>query len=129
MKRPIDIVAYEDDANLREVSWNQLFLEAVQTEYRLTHGQAVLYRNVAQNRWRLVACFYGIAVLILPPVDKEARLTLDLEISRFLRKFSTGFDAGMELLDKEIKRNKERTARMHNKKRTAKLTVRRGRRK
>ena len=111
MAHPIRIVAYEVDANLREVSWNQLFLEAVRHDYKLKHGEAVLYRNVAQDRWRMVAVFYGLAVLVLPPVDKEARLSLDLEISRFLRNMTRGFEEGMELVKEQIKETEVRLAR------------------
>jgi len=102
MYRPIEIIAYEENQNLREVSWSQLFLESVMEEYELKHGQAVLYRNVAQDRWRLVACFYGLAVLVLPPVDKESRISLDLQVSQFLRKMSTGFDEGSRLINEQI---------------------------
>jgi hypothetical protein len=110
MAHPIRIVAYETDANLREVSWNQLFLESVRKDYKLSHGEAVLYRNVAQDRWRLVACFYGLSVLILPPVDKEARLSLDLEISRFLRNLAKGFDEGLDMVKEQIKATEVRLA-------------------
>jgi hypothetical protein len=117
-KPPIEFVAYEEEVNLLTVSWNQRFLEQVKKEYGLKHGQAVVYRNVARDRWRLVACFYGLAVLILPPVDKEARLSLDLEVSRFLKKMSGNFDQGMRLLEEEIRYNEERkvNVEMRNKK-------------
>lgn len=111
MAQSIRIIAYEVDANLREVSWNQLFLESAKKDYKLKHGEAVLYRNRAQDRWRMVACFYGLAVLILPPVDKEARLSLDLEISRFLRQMSSGFEEGMVLLQEQIKVSTKRLKR------------------
>jgi hypothetical protein len=111
-KPPIEFVAYEEEVNLLSVSWNQGFLDSVKKEYLLQHGQAVVYRNVARDRWRLVACFYGLAVLILPPVDKEARLSLDLEVSRFLKKMSGNFDQGMHLLEEEIRHNEERKLNM-----------------
>lgn len=111
MSNPINIIAYEEDSNLREVSWSQLFLETVKKEYKLRHGQAVLYRNVAQDRWRLVACFYGLAVLILPPVDKEARLSLDLEVSRFLRKFSGNHSKTDAWINQNVERNTKRLKR------------------
>lgn len=107
-KPPIEIIAYTEGENLNTVSWNQRFLESVKQENDLKHGQAVLYRNVARDRWRLVCCFYDLAVLILPPVDKEARLSLDLEVSRFLRKLSPRFDQGMSLLEDEIRHNEKR---------------------
>jgi hypothetical protein len=103
MRTPINVVAYEEDANLNEVSWSQLFLESVRKDYKLKHNEAVLYRNVARDRWRLVVCFYGLAVLVLPPVDKEARLSLDLEVSRFIRKMTGNeFEEGMEMIERQI---------------------------
>ena len=115
MSSPISIVAGEDNTNLREVTWNQRFLDAVKNAYKLRHGQAVLYRNAAQDRWRLVACFYGMAVLILPPIDPQERLSLDLEVSRFLRKFSEGYDGGLVFLEEQIAYNASRLAKMKKK--------------
>jgi len=88
---PLEIIDLIDGANLREVCWNQKFLERVRVreEYKLQHRQAVAYCNVAHDRYRLVACFYGLAVLILPPVDQQDRASLYLKISQFLEQFGT----------------------------------------
>jgi len=86
---PLEIIDLIDGANLREVCWNQKFLERVRDEYKLQHRQAVAYCNVAHDRYRLVACFYGLAVLILPPVNEQDRTSLYLKISQFLQQFGT----------------------------------------
>lgn len=108
---PISIVHVEDDANLRTVSWNQGFLDEVKDEYRLTHGKAVLYVNVAQDRFRLVVCFYGMAMLLLPPItDADRRLSLYLQVSQYLRKFS-GYAKLQSFLSDQIENTKERIER------------------
>lgn len=107
---PIKIIDVEEEANLLQVSWNQKFLEKIKDEYKLTHRQAVLFVNKAQDRFRLVACFYGLAVLVLPPVNPENRLSLYLKVSQFLRKFSVNKEVG-ESIDFEIETAKRRVAR------------------
>ena len=90
-KSPIEIVACEEDVNLREVGWSQLFLDKVHKEYALSHKEAVLYVNAARTKFRLVTCFYGQTVLVLPPIDHNDPLSIYLKVSLFLRKFwSTG---------------------------------------
>lgn len=98
---PIDIVEFVDDANLREVSWNQKFLDQTKVAHGLKHRQAVLFCNKAKDRFRLVACFYSMAVLILPPTRAEERLSLYLTVSQFLRKFKIGGEVG-EHIENEI---------------------------
>jgi len=98
---PIDIVGFEEDTNLREVSWNQKYLDGVKAEWKLKHCQAILYVNKAHDRFRLVVCFYGFALLMLPPVNHEERISLYLKVSQFLRRFAKYGDA-VKLLDSEI---------------------------
>lgn len=105
---PIKIVGYEENANLREVNWNQRFLEKVKDEYNLQHKQAVLYINTTKDRFRLVANFFDLAVLILPPIDPADQISLYLKISEFLKKFSVGFGDAIEFLDHEIDNSQKR---------------------
>lgn len=98
---PIKIVDVVEDTNLLQVSWNQKFLEKTKNAHGLKHRDAVLFINRAQDRFRLVACFYGLAVLILPPVNPENRLSLYLKVSQFLRKFSI-VGSVTEMIDFEI---------------------------
>jgi len=110
MVTPIDIVDYVDDQNLVQVSWNQRFLEDVKKLYKLKHQQAVLFANKAKDRFRLVACFYDLAVLILPPVDPERRLSLYLLVSQFLRRMHNTKETA-EYVDSEIEMAKQRIER------------------
>lgn len=100
---PIEIIEVEEDANLRLVSWNQEFLDELKDQYLLKHGQAVLFVNKAQDRFRIVVCFYGMAMLLLPPItDAERKLSLYLVVSQYLRKFSTKYAGMMEYLDAQV---------------------------
>lgn len=84
---PLTLIGYEDDVDLRSVSWNQELLENEAREWKLQHGQAVVYSNVAKNKVRLIAVFYGMSVLILPPIDPNDKISLYLRINEFLRRF------------------------------------------
>lgn len=104
---PLSLVDYVEDSDLRTINWNQDFLEEVKGEWRLKHGEAVLYSNVAKDRFRLVACFYNMAVLVMPPVNPDNRLGLFLKISEFLKKFKVN-SAVTEAIAHEIKTTKQR---------------------
>lgn len=106
---PLNIVEYVEDRNLRGISWNQNFLEGQKQAFKLKHQEAVLYVNKARDRFRIVACFYGLAVLVLPPTDPEQRLSIYLKVSQFLRRMNS-FSNFNELIDKEIDHTKERIA-------------------
>jgi len=104
---PIKIVAYVEDQDLRQVQWNQTYLEKAKREHRLQHGQAVVFCNVAQTKFRLVCCFFDFSVLMLPPVDHEQRVSLYLKIAAFLRTLG-GRVAVMTRIETEIEGAKER---------------------
>lgn len=109
---PINIIHVEEDANLRHVSWNQTFLDAVKDSFHLGHGKAVLYVNIKQDRFRLVVCFYGMAMLLLPPItDADRKLSLYLNVSKYLRKFSGKYAKLGVFLDAQIKDTQVRMAR------------------
>jgi len=108
---PFEIVEYVENANLREVSWNETFLETVRVSHSLKHRTAVLFVNKAQDRFRLVANFFGVSVLILPPIDPADRTSLYLKISRYLKKFSSRFASGVKFLDAQIETSQERIRR------------------
>lgn len=82
-----EIVGFADSTNLRELNWNQHVLEKIKKEWKLNHGEAVVFCNDAQDRFRLVASFFGLPVLILPPVNQDDRISLYLKIALFLKKF------------------------------------------
>jgi hypothetical protein len=114
---PLTLVGYEDDMDLRSISWNQDLLEQEAREYKLKHGEAVVYSNVAQTKVRLIAVFYGMAVLILPPIDPADKISLYLKVNQFLRLFKDG-TAGVMIghLDKEIAGAQERLERIKKRK-------------
>jgi hypothetical protein len=103
-------VEHVQDANLRETSWNQRFLETVAGDHNLKHREAVLYSNKKNDRYRLVARWHGLSVLILPPIDPAAKLTMHLMVSRFLRSFCST-DALLGNVREQIVMTQERIAR------------------
>jgi len=110
LNTPISIVSMEDDRNLTSVTWNQRFLENVKSDYKLKHREAVLFVNKAKDRFRIVANFFGLAVLILPPTEPEQRLSLYLKVSQFLRRFA-GRESMSAYLTSEIESAKVRVER------------------
>jgi hypothetical protein len=104
-KPTITLVGCEEDADLRYVGWNKAFL----SDHTLKSGEGILYVNRAQDRFRIVANLSGKAVLLLPPVDKEARLSVHLEVSRYLRRLCSLSGALSEdLLDLYVESATER---------------------
>jgi hypothetical protein len=110
----LKIVGYEEDTNLRMLSWNQVVLDREAAKHKLGHCDAVVYCNKGKDRIRLIAMFYGMAVLMLPPIDPADKISLYLKINQLLRKF----DAGLSLrnkLDEEIDAARVRVTRVAQK--------------
>ena len=105
---PLTIVGYEDNCNLRELSWNTKTLEKLKTSYDLAHGEAVIFANEARTKFRLVASFFGMPMLILPPIDPEDKTSLYLKEAQFLRKFRMHSKEVLECIDSEIERAQAR---------------------
>lgn len=108
---PLEIVGFESDKNLRELSWNIRILEKIKKDYDLAHGEAVIFRNVARDRFRMVVNFFGIPNLIIPPIDSSDKCSLDLKIAQFLRRFRTDNKEIVAYLDAEMESTQERLAR------------------
>ena len=110
---PLKLVYFVEDQDLRDIRWNQLVLEQLVADYEeetgmpLRHAEAIVYCNVAQDRFRLVTMFYQIPVLILPPVNPEDRLSLFLKVSLFLKKFAPKAEV-LKSIDGEIETVKDR---------------------
>jgi len=119
-KSPFEIVTYVENSNLREISWNERFLTQCNTAHKLKHRQAVLFVNKAQDRFRIVANFYGMAVLILTPIDQSDRTSFYLKISRYLKRFSIKFADGIKFLDAQIETAQTRMERRKQAAKTAK---------
>lgn len=118
---PLTIVGYEDGCNLRNLSWNKRALEKVKNSYDLLHGEAVIFANTARTRFRLVASFYGMPMLILPPIDPLDRTSLYLKEAQYLRKFRIDNEDLVECLNAEIEMAEER---IRNRKRIATRALR-----
>lgn len=95
---PFEFIEIAEDQNLTRVGWNQRFLERENKKYKLKHRQAVIYRNVARTKIRIVANLYNMPILILPPIDPISKISLYIKINEFLHKFS---------LDTELQANIE----------------------
>lgn len=110
---PIRIVHQEEEVNLLTVSHNQRLLSERVAEYeewsgkKLRHCEAIVYCNKAYDKFRLIVSFYGVPILMLPPVEHEHRISLYLKISQFLRRFSAR-KAVTDFLDREIEEAQER---------------------
>lgn len=103
---PLNIVAHEENVNLLEVSHNATCLSKIAHQYKLRkHCDAVLLSNRAGDRFRLIAMFYSVPVLILPPIHPEERLSLYLKVSQWLRKFCQKEDL-RSYVDEQIKHTK-----------------------
>jgi hypothetical protein len=111
MKDSFEIVAYDTDVNLRQVSHNWDVCRELAKVFDLQHQEAVLFINKAQNRFRLIVMFYKIPCLLCPPVDPSDLVSLYLKISAFLRQFSARFSEGIEYLDGQIEHAQTRIER------------------
>lgn len=121
---PLTIVGYEDNCNLRELSWNETVLEKVKRDHNLAHGEAVIFANEARTRFRLVASVFGMPMLILPPIDPEDKTSLYLKEARFLRRFRMHSKEVLECIDAEIEKAETRIK--NRKKQAAKALQKRG---
>ena len=110
---PLKLVHFVEDQDLRDIRWNQLVLEQLVADYKeetgmpLRHAEAIVYCNVAQDRFRLVTMFYQIPVLILPPVNPVVWLCLLLLVYLFLKKFAPKAKV-LKSIEGEIETVKER---------------------
>lgn len=115
---PVNFVGLETDQNLRKVCWSQRFLENEAKRHKLKHCEAIIYRNVARNRIRIIASFYGIPVLLLPPVDPASKVSLYIRINEFLRQFHLDPQLQQHVQD-EISFAKQRWTRIQKRKKLA----------
>ena len=108
---PLNFIAYAEDSNLKEVNHNAQCLQRIAKEHGLRkHCDAVLLTNKAEDRFRVVAMFYSLPVLILPPVHPEHRLSLYLQVGQWLRKF-VPHGSMRNYVDEQIKETKVRIER------------------
>lgn len=84
---PLELVGWEKETDLRTVSHSAKWLIAQTTKlYKLKNGQAILYSNKAEDRFRAVQLINGLPVVILFPIDETyaLRRRLYLEIASWL---------------------------------------------
>ncbi|MCJ7760690.1 hypothetical protein MUP59_06055 [Candidatus Bathyarchaeota archaeon] len=123
LESPLTLMGFEENTDLRTVSWNQGVLEDTAKSWNLKHGQAVIFSNAARNKIRLIAVFYGMAVLILPPIDPADKISLYLKVNEFLHKFTKNV-AITDHINSEIDEARARLERQHERKAMAKKAER-----
>lgn len=77
-------LGWEENADLRKVSWCGNFLDRVVREYILEPGEVVIYTNTAQNRVRFVRIgnIGGVPEVACPKADTNGKgLSIYLQIS------------------------------------------------
>lgn len=79
-------IGWEENVDLRRVSWCGAFLDEVVREYVLEQGEVVVFTNVAQNRVRFVQIGVGgVPEVACPKADTNGDgLSIYLQISRAL---------------------------------------------
>ena len=123
----LKIVQMYENENLNDVRWSQRFLEKVARDEGLKHCQCVVYTNDAnyyKRRCRIVANFFGLIVMIMMPVDDEARYSLELKIMEFLRRIGNHDPEILHMVEAEADLARRRLDRQ---KRRAKLALKRKR--
>jgi hypothetical protein len=76
-------MGWEENADLRRVSWCGAFLDKVVKEYVLEPGEVVIYTNSAQTRIRFVRIgIGGVPEVVCPKADTNGHgLSIYLQIS------------------------------------------------
>lgn len=67
---PLELVTWRRDQDLREVSQAEDVLWAWVRKCRLKDGQLALFSNRIEDRFRMVALYNGMPMLIILPVGK-----------------------------------------------------------
>jgi len=103
VKSIISLKDWENDQNLRKVTWQRKFLCQTLHEYDLQPGEAAVFVNKKQDRVRLVVNVHGFPVLVILPIDKDAKRSMELEVALFLKSLNAAKNAAFspkELLAK-----------------------------
>jgi len=88
-KKPaITVVHYDDNVDLRSIVAQAPFLKSVARGFGLKNGDAVLYTNKAQTRFRLVLCVVDSLFVCVPEMDEKGRLSTYLRISETLARLA-----------------------------------------
>jgi hypothetical protein len=89
-RRPaIQIVAYYEDVDLRFISAVSTSLNKIADEHKLQNGDAIIYTNVKQSRFRLVLRAGEMCMVCAPERDAgDSDLSIYLRISEALAKLA-----------------------------------------
>lgn len=111
-RRPtIQVVAYYEDVDLRFVSAVSATLNKISDGHDLKDGDAIVYTNVKQSRFRLILRVGGMCMVCAPERDaSDSDLSIYLRISEALASlaqvktvFQVNLKALKEMTEKRIK--------------------------
>jgi len=69
--RPLELITWRRDQDLREVSQAESILWGWVKKCKLKDGQAALFSNKVEDRFRIVARYNGMPMLIILPVAQS----------------------------------------------------------
>jgi hypothetical protein len=72
LNKPLEIVTWRQDQDLREVSQSEDILWAWVKDCKLKDGQVALFSNKVEDRFRMVARYCGMPMLIILPVAQSS---------------------------------------------------------
>lgn len=78
LNRPLEITTWRQDQDLREVSQSEDILWYWVKDCKLKNGQAALFSNKAETRFRIVARYNDMPMLIILPVAASYALRRQL---------------------------------------------------
>ena len=109
----LSLVDWKDDADLRSIRSNHLFLDSVVREYHLQDRQAVIYSNVAFDRARMVVVLGRMPCLVILPTaeTRDLRISLFLAVSRAVRAFGARTESVRNTTAAAVKRCEKRVLR------------------
>lgn len=81
---PYKIVGWVDDYNLTKVSWLEKKINAQARVFDIQEGEAVVFTNKAQDRFRIIHRKNGILRVEIPTVGQNNKLSMYLQVSLHL---------------------------------------------
>lgn len=83
-RAPIQVIAFEDEVDLRSIIAQTPFLKSLAARHKMTNGDALVFANRAGTRFRLVLQVQKLLMVCVPQIDKTRNLSMFLEISEAL---------------------------------------------
>jgi hypothetical protein len=106
LQQPLEIATWRQDQDLREVSQSEDILWYWVKECKLRDGQAALFSNKSETRFRIVARYNDMPMLIILPVAASYALRRQLyaKIAEWLvNSFTTRRGVARDLIRIEVK--------------------------